>query len=54
MTTTEPKRIVMVHPNDVNLADAKAAAAEHNATVVGNPYCPRGKMLIIDPAALKL
>lgn len=49
---TEPTKLVMVHPEDVNLADAKALAAEHGATVVGNPYCPRGRMFLIDPAAL--
>lgn len=50
---TEPRRIVVVHPDDVNLADAKAQAAKYDATVVANPYCPRGKMLLIDPAALR-
>lgn len=42
--------VVMVHPEDVNLADAKALAAQHDASVVGNPYCPRGKAFLMrDP-----
>lgn len=49
---SEPKAIVMVHPDDVNLADAKAACAEHNATVVGNEWCPRGTAFLINPAVL--
>jgi hypothetical protein len=51
---TEPTRVVIVHPDDVNLADTKAAAAKHGATVIGNPYVPRGELFIIDPAALEL
>jgi hypothetical protein len=43
-------RIVMVHPDDVNLADAKALAARYDTHVVGNPYCPRGRMFVMrDP-----
>lgn len=49
---TEPTKVVVVHPDDVNLADAKALAAEHGATVVGNPYVPRGQMFLVDPGAL--
>lgn len=49
---TEPTRIVMVHPADVNLAEAKARAAEYGATVVSSPHVPRGRMFILDPAAL--
>jgi hypothetical protein len=43
--------IVLVHPDDVNLADAKALAAQHDATVVGSRYVPRGQMLLADSAA---
>lgn len=52
--TTEPTLVVLVHPDDVNLADTKALAAQHGATVIGNPYCPRGKMFLLDPRALEL
>ena len=49
---SEPGMVVMVHPDDVNLADAKAMAAQYDATVVGNPYCPRGKAFLMkDPNA---
>ena len=41
-------RMVMVHPEDINLADAKALAAKHNTSVVGNPHCPRGSMFLMD------
>lgn len=43
---------VVVNPDDVNLADVKAVAAEHGADVVANPYCPRGQMFLIDRTAL--
>jgi hypothetical protein len=36
-------RVVMVHPDDINLADVKALAARYDASVVGDHYCPRGK-----------
>lgn len=49
---TEPTRIVIVHPADVHLADVKARAAEHGATVVANRYVPRGQMFVLDPAVL--
>jgi hypothetical protein len=48
------KHIVVVHPDDMNLADAKSLAADYGATVVGNPFCPRGKAFLIDPRALNL
>lgn len=41
-------KVVMVHPDDVNLADVKALPAKHDASVVGNPYCPRGKAFVMD------
>lgn len=45
---------VVVHPDDVNLADAKALAAEYDASVVASPYVPRGRMYLVDRAALGL
>lgn len=48
------KHIVVVHPDDINLADAKAMAADYDTTVVGNPFCPRGKAFLIDPKCLDL
>lgn len=51
--STEPTKVVIVHPDDVNLADTKALAAQHGATIIGNRYCPRGSMLVIDPTALR-
>lgn len=43
-------RVVIVHPDDVNLADVKALAAQYDTNVVGNPYCPRGKAFVMrDP-----
>lgn len=40
--------VVLVHPDDINLADAKACAAYYDTTVVGSPYVPRGQMLLAD------
>ena len=37
-------RVILVHPDDINLADAKALAAEHDTTVVGSPYVRRGQI----------
>lgn len=54
MVNHEPTTIVVCHPDDVNLADVKAEAAKYDATVIGNPYVPRGKLYVIDPAALEL
>lgn len=44
--------VMIVHPEDVNLADLKARAAEHDATVVANPYVPRGQGYLIDRTSL--
>ncbi|MBA2952130.1 hypothetical protein GON03_19125 [Nocardioides sp. MAH-18] len=44
------KHVVLVHPDDVNLADAKALAAQHDTTVVGNRFVPRGQLLLVNPA----
>lgn len=44
---TVVERVVMVHPDDVNLADVKAVAAQYDAHVVGNPHCPRGKTFLL-------
>ena len=41
--------VVLVHPDDVNVADAKALAAQHGATVEGNRYIPRGQMFLTRP-----
>lgn len=49
---TEPTRIAMVHPADVNVADLKARAAEYGATVITNRYVPRGQMFLLDPSVL--
>ena len=49
----ERGKTLVVHPDDVNLADTKALAARYGTTVVGNPYCPRGQIFVIDPAALE-
>lgn len=47
---TEP--VVLVHPDDVNVADAKARAAELGATVVGNKWMPRGCMFVVAAGTL--
>lgn len=49
---SEPRTIVVCHPDHVNLADVKAEAAKYDATVVANLYCPPGKMFMVDPTAL--
>lgn len=45
---------VLVHPESVNMADAKAQAAELGATVVANAYVPRGVMFVVAPGVLSL
>ena len=50
---SDAPRIVMVHPDDVNLADAKALAAQYDTHVVGSPYVPRGQMFLMqDPRVI--
>ena len=46
---TEPTKILLIHPDDVNLADTKARAAENDATAIGSQYVPRGESYVIDP-----
>ena len=46
--------VALVHPDDVNLADAKAAAAQHNASIVGSPFVPRGRVFLVDASATRL
>lgn len=43
---------LLVHPDDVNLADIKALAAEHGASVVPAPHIPRGQGFLVDAALL--
>lgn len=38
--------VVICNPEDVNLADVKAVCAEHDASVVANPHCPRGQVFL--------
>lgn len=38
--------VVLVHPDDVNVADAKALAAQHGATVESSRHVPRGQMFL--------
>ena len=38
----------------MNLADAKSMAADYNTTVVGNPYCPRGRAFLVDARDLRI
>lgn len=40
--------VVVCHPDDVNLADVKALAAQHDASVIANRYTPRGQMYLMD------
>jgi hypothetical protein len=37
---------LIVHPDDLNLADVKAKAAELGITAVGDKYVPRGQMIL--------
>lgn len=46
MKESELGSLVMVHPEDMNLADAKAMAAEHGATIVANRFIPRGMAIL--------
>lgn len=46
--------LVIVHPDDVNLADAKALAARHGATIVANRYIPRGTVFVAAHTATTL
>ena len=46
--------LVLVHPDDMNLADAKALAAEHNATVVGCAWIPRGQVVLTEDEIVRL
>lgn len=54
MSTQAGEQLVIVHPDDINLADAKRLAADFNATVVGNRYVPRGQMFLMDASAARL
>lgn len=45
--------VVLVHPDDVNLADAKAAAAANGATIVGSKHVPRGKVFFTNGSTLR-
>lgn len=45
--------VVLVHPDDVNLADAKRLAADYDTTVEGNRVVPRGQMFLADAANLR-
>jgi hypothetical protein len=45
--------ILLVHPDDANLADIKAVAALHGASVQGSSTVPRGKGLLVDGAKTK-
>lgn len=44
--------VVLVHPDDMNLADAKAEAARYNATIEGNRFVKRGTILVTTQAVL--
>lgn len=46
--------VLMVHPDDVNLADTKALAAKYGATVVGNRFVERGQITRTTQAVLDL
>jgi hypothetical protein len=51
---TEPTRILLVNPDDpINIADAKAIAAEYGAEVRTQSSVPHGKILMLNPQALK-
>ena len=43
-------KTLIVHPDDLNLADVKAKAAELGITVVADKYIPRGQMVLYAPA----
>lgn len=38
--------VIFVHPDDMNVADAKAVAAEEGSEVISSPYVPRGQFLM--------
>ena len=42
------QKVVICHPDDVNLADVKALAAKYDTSVIGNRYVPRGKLFLAD------
>lgn len=46
--------VFMVHPDDVNLADVKAKAAECGATIIGNRFVQRGTVLRTTQAVIDL
>ena len=39
--------VVLVNPADMNLADAKATAAEYDATIEASEYVQRGQVVLI-------
>ena len=47
------EKVVIVHPDDINLADAKRMAADYNTTVEGNRFVPRGQAFLVDARDLR-
>lgn len=45
---SKPKKALVVNPASINLADAKAVAAQYDAEVIASAYCPPGKAFVID------
>jgi hypothetical protein len=46
--------IVLVHPEDVNIADAKARAADYDATIEPNRFVRRGECILTRRSVLKI
>ena len=45
--------VLLVHPDDVNVADVKALAAQHGVTAEGSPFVPRGHAFLVDTEAAR-
>lgn len=45
------RNVLLVNPSEVNLADVKALAASHDASVVASPYLPPRSVFLVDESA---
>lgn len=53
MTDKPHHRVLVVNPDDLNLADAKAVAARHDASAVASRIVPPGRVFVVEPSGLK-
>lgn len=53
MTAHQAEKALLVHPDDVNLADVKALAAEHGVSAEGNRFVPHGHAFLVDETAAR-